>query len=66
MVSDTYDMDILSRSGVIWIIHPCYKLVLMSILWYICEGLGVKFPRATRLQTWRNTKLRQELQIANF
>jgi len=41
MASDTYDIDILSRSGVIWIIDPCYKLVLMGIMWYICgEGAG--------------------------
>jgi len=40
VASDTYDIDILSRSGVIWIIDPCYKLVLMGIMWYICGGLG--------------------------
>jgi len=51
MASDTYDIDILSRSGMIWIIDPCYKLVLMGIMWYICEGLRGKFPRPTRLDT---------------
>jgi hypothetical protein len=49
MASDTYDIDILSRSGMIWIIDPCYKLVLMGIMWYICGGLEVKFLRSTRL-----------------
>jgi hypothetical protein len=38
MASDTYDVDILSRSGMIWIIDPCYELVLMGIMWYICGG----------------------------
>jgi len=41
MASDTYDIDILSRSGMIWIIDPCYKLVLMGIMWYICGGSGL-------------------------
>jgi hypothetical protein len=45
MASDTYDIDILSRSGMIWIIDPCYKLVLMGIMWYICgEGAAQAVP----------------------
>jgi len=45
MASDTYDINILSRSGMIWIIDPCYKLVLMGIMWYICgEGAAQAVP----------------------
>jgi hypothetical protein len=45
MASDTDDIDILSSSGVIWIIYPRYKLVLMGIMWYVFgEGAGQPVP----------------------
>jgi hypothetical protein len=41
MTSDTDNVDILSSSGMIWIIYLRYYLVLMGIMWWVCErGLG--------------------------
>jgi hypothetical protein len=36
--SDTYDLDLLSKPRVIWIIDRCYDRVLMGIMWWVCAG----------------------------
>jgi hypothetical protein len=44
MSSDTDNVDILTRSGMKWIIYPCNKLVLMGIMWYVRGGSGAAMP----------------------